>query len=109
MDAFYTMGVQRAGLQALETSYIIGTSKNIETIKGRYKFLQAVYEGSNVSVIGALKQAQNDPQYPACMKLAIEQYKNMYPGRDHLDFQLTILSNPNGFDLVDFYCTALVS
>ncbi len=31
MDAFFTMDVQRAAIQTMETLYIIATSKNIDT------------------------------------------------------------------------------
>jgi len=35
MDNFIAIDIQRAAIQTMETSYIIGTSKNIDTIKSR--------------------------------------------------------------------------
>lgn len=109
MDNFFAMDIQRAGIQALETAYIIGTSKNIETIKSRYNFFLTIPEGGSTSLIGTLKQGQNNPQYSTYTKMAIDSYKTNYYDRPLQDYQLNLLSNPNGFDLNNFYCNSLVN
>lgn len=101
MDNFFVIEMQSAGMQVLESSYIIATSKNIETIKSRHEFL--------LERIASLKQGQSNPQYSAGVQLATEHYKTMYYDRPLQDYQLTILSNPNGFDLNNFYCNSLVN
>ena len=101
MDNFFTIEMQSAGMQVLESSYIIATSKNIETIKSRHEFL--------LERIARLKQGQSNSQYSACVQLTTEHYKTMYYDRPLQDYQLTILSNPNGFDLNNFYCNSLVN
>lgn len=101
MDTFFTMDVQRAAIQTMETLYIIATSKNIETIKGRYDFL--------LTVIPTLKSAKSNPQYPTIIKMALDQFKTMHPAIVPQDYQLAILSNPDTFDVSDFYCHSLVN
>lgn len=85
----------------MDTVYIICTSKNIETIKSRHDFL--------LTIIDTLKQGQNNPQYSVYIQVAIDSYKSLYYDRPPQDYQLAILSNPNDFDLNDFYCKALVN
>lgn len=101
MDNFFTIEMQSAGMQVLESSYIIATSKNIETIKSRHEFL--------LQRIVSLKQGQSNTQYSDCVQLTTEHYKTFYYARPLQDYQLTILSNPNGFDLNNFYCNSLVN
>lgn len=101
MDDFFAMSIRGAGIQVMETVYIISTSKNIETIKSRHDFL--------LTIIDTLKQGQNNPQYSASIQMAIEYYTSLYHDRAPQDYQLSILSNPNDFDLGDFYCKALIN
>ena len=101
MDNFFAMDIRRAGIQVMETVYIIGTSKNIETIKSRHDFL--------LTIIDTLKQGQNNPQYSVYIQAAIDYYKSSYYDRPPQEYQLAILSNPSDFDLNDFYCKALVN
>ena len=100
MDNFFAMDTRRAGIQVMETVYIIGTSKNIETIKSRHNFL--------LTIIDTLKQRQNNPQYSVYIQAAIDYYKSVYYDQSPQDYQLAILSNPSDFDLNDFYCKALI-
>ena len=109
MDTFFAMDIQRAGIQVMETVYIIGTSKNIDTIKSRYSFLLTIPVGTSVSVLGTLQQGQSNREYSTYIQMAIDQYKTIYPGRVPQDYQLAILSNPNRFDLNEFYCNSLVN
>lgn len=70
MDSFFLIEMQSAGTQVLESAYIIATSKNIETIKGRYVFLSQRIE--------SLRQGQNNSQYITCIQSTIENYKRIY-------------------------------
>ena len=101
MDNFFTIEMQSAGIQVLESSYIIATSKNLDTIMSRYDYL--------LQRIACLKQGQNNPQYSSCVQLTTEHYKTMYYDRSLQDYQLAVLSNPNSFDLNKFYCNSLVN
>jgi hypothetical protein len=101
MDSIYSMQMQSAGMQVLESSYIIATSKNIDTIKSRYEFL--------IERTLSLKEGQNNPQYSSCVQLVTDRYKELYYDRPLQDYQLSILSNPNSFDISNFYCNSLVN
>mgnify|MGYP001176929154 CR=1 FL=1 len=114
MDNFFAMDIQRAGMQALETAYIIGTSKNIETIKSRYNFLlnaPEVPQGLDpaLSILDTLKKGQSNPQYSTLIETACDNYKTNYYDRPLQDYQLNLVTNPNGFDLNSFYCISLVN
>ncbi len=85
----------------METVYIIGTSKNIDTIKSRHNFL--------LTIIGTLKQGQSNSQYSTYIQMSLDYYKTVYYDRAPQDYQLAILSNPNNFDLNEFYCNSLVT
>lgn len=98
---YLPQNIQRTGLQALETINIIGTSKAIDTIKGRYEFL--------LKIIDTLKRGQNNSRYLSDIQKSIDQYKSMYYDRVPQDYELALLLKPNNFDLTDFYCKALFS
>jgi hypothetical protein len=93
--------MQSAGMHVLESSYIIATSKNIDTIKSRYEFL--------LERTVSLKEGQSNPQYSSCVQLATDRYQKLYYDRPLQDYQLSILSNPNGFEISKFYCNSLVN
>jgi len=95
------MDVQRAAIQTMETLYIIATSKNIATISGRYDFL--------LTVIPTLRSAKSNPDYSTIIKMALEQFKTMRPGSEPQNYQLAVLSNPDTFDINDFYSNSLVN
>jgi len=101
MDTFFTMDTQRAVIQTMESLYILATSKNIETIKGRYDFL--------LTLIPTLKSAKNNSQYYNVMQSAFGQFKTMYPTSVPQEYQLSFIHNPETFDINEFYCSSLVN
>jgi len=101
MDNLFLMQMQSAGIQVLESVYIIATSKNIDTIISRHDFL--------LQRISTLKQGQSNFQYSDCVQLTIEHYKKMYYDRPLQDYQISILSNPSSFNINEFYCTSLAN
>ena len=101
MDTFFSIDTQRAAIQTMESLYILATSKNIETIKERYDFL--------LTLIPTLKFAKNNSQYSTVIQLALGQFKTLRPASVPQEYQLAVLSNPESFDINEFYCTALVN
>lgn len=101
MDNFFALEMQSTGIQVLESAYNIATSKNINTITSRHDFL--------LQRIAALRQGQSNLQYSSIIQMVTERYKTMYYDRPLQDYQLDILSNPNSFDLNNFYCSSLVN
>ena len=101
MDDIFSSQMQSIGIQVLESSYIIASSKNIDTIISRYEFL--------LVRTATLKQEQNNPAYSSCAQLVTDRYKELYYDRPLQDYQLSILSNPTGFDIGGFYCNSIVN
>lgn len=101
MDSLFEIEIQSAGMQVLESSYIIATSKNMETIKSRFDFLSKRIE--------SLKLAQNNSQYLTSIQLPTENYQALYHDRPIQEYQYMILTNPQGFELIDFYCRSLLN
>ena len=101
MDTFIALDTPRAIVQTMESLYILATSKNIETIKGRYDFL--------LTLIPRLKYAKNNSQYSNIIQSAFEQYKTMYPTIVPREYQLSVINNPETFDINEFYCSSLVN
>jgi hypothetical protein len=99
VDNYLPQKIHQVGLQTLETIHIIGTSKAIDTIKGRYEFL--------LKIIDVLKKGQSNSRYLSDIQKSIDQYKSMYYDRVPQDYELALLLKPSNFDLTDFYCKAL--
>lgn len=96
---YLPQNIQRTGLQVLETIHIIGTSKAIDTIKGRYDFL--------LQIIGILQKGQSNSRYLSDIQKSIDTYKSMYYDRVPQHYELALLLKPTEFDLTDFYCKSL--
>lgn len=101
MDDYFSMSIQGVGIQILETVHIISTTKNFDTIRSRYEFLQ--------ERIDTLRKAESNRQYSVDIKAAIEQYKSMYINSSISDVEFSAISKPNNFDVQNFYCEALVA
>lgn len=101
MDNYFSMSIQGLGLQVLETVHIIATTKNFDTIKGRYELL--------LERIDTLRKAENNKQYSADINTSIETYKSMYYDRPLQNIELSAILKPNNFDPPNFYCGALVA
>jgi|SRR4051812_16681173 hypothetical protein len=95
------MTVQGAGLQVLETVHIISTTKNFDTIKGRYELL--------LERIESLRKAENNRLYTTDINASIERYKSMYYDRPLQNFEIAAVIKPNNFNVQNFYCEALVN
>lgn len=101
MDNYFSMSIQGLILQVLETVHIIATTKNFDTIKGRYELL--------LERIDTLRKAESNRQYPADVNTSIGRYNSMYYDRPLHDFELAAIIKPNSFDAQNFYCEALVA
>jgi hypothetical protein len=95
------MSIQGVALQVLESVHIIATTKNIDTLKGRYELL--------LERVATLRNAETNRLYSADINASIETYKSMYHDRMLTDLQLSAVSKPTQFNVRSFYCEALVS
>lgn len=62
-----------------------------------------------LTIIPTLRSAKHSPQYSTLIERALDQFKTMYPASVAQDYQLAVLSNPDTFDVNEFYCTSLVN
>ncbi len=101
MDNYFSMSIQGVGLQVLETVHIIATTKNFDTLKGRYELL--------VERLDTLRKAESNQQYSADIYTSIETYKSMYYDRPLQEFEISSVLKPNIFNAQNFYCDALAN
>lgn len=85
----------------MESLYNLANTKNIQTIKSSYEFL--------LILIPKLKSAKNNSHYSTIIQSALGQYNAMHPGKVPQEYQLTALTNPDTFNLNEFYCSSLVN
>jgi hypothetical protein len=97
--SYFPQNIQRTGLQVLETLSIIGTSKALDTITGRYNFL--------LTIIDVLKEGSEHTRYISDIQNSIDTYKSMYYDRIPQGYELAFLLKPKEFDLIEFYCLSL--
>ena len=86
MDNYFSMSIQGVGLQVLETVHIFATTKNFDTLKGRYELL--------LERIATLRNAESNRLYSTDINTSIETYKSMYYDRPLQDIELSAVLNP---------------
>mgnify|MGYP007068357933 CR=1 FL=1 len=99
MENLFEFYIQQACRLVLDCHYIIGTSKNIETMKGRYILLLEHFE--------TLKQGQDNSDYFTTIVNVIELHNRTFPNAPLQKYQLEAISDPNAFNLIEFYCNSL--
>lgn len=85
--------------QILETTSIMSTSKNIDTIEGRWEFLKKRLE--------TLRWASMEDGYKTKVQRGLDQYKTTYYNKDVYGWQVSILMNPYGHDIHKFYAKCI--
>lgn len=88
-----------AVIQILETTAIMASSKNIDTIEGRADFLQDRME--------TIEWAYLEKGYQAVLQKGLDEYKTTYYDSDVYDWQLKILVDPHSFNLTLFYAKCI--
>jgi len=91
--------IQRRGIQLLESLNILFTTKNIDTLKGRYEFILKMYDD--------FEKASYHGRYSSDIQIAIDEYKTMYYDKIINAIELEILAKPNKEKLLDFYSDSL--
>ena len=95
------MQIQRQGLQILESLSILNSTKNLDTLVGRYEFITKMYDD--------FIKASYNKRYTSDIQTSIDQYKSMYYDRILNDFELGLLVQPNEENLKDYYSQCLFS
>ncbi len=91
--------IQRQGIQLLESLNILHTTKNIDTLKGRYDFIEKMYDD--------FIKASYNKRYVSDIQVAIDEYKTMYYDKIISDFELNLLIQPENENLKDYYSECL--
>lgn len=91
--------LQNKGVQLLESIHIVGATKNIDTLIGRYDFILKMYDDFiDVSTSG---------RYLSDIQISIDRYKSMYYDRVINDYELKLIVQPNQNDMKDFFTKSL--
>ena len=91
--------IQRQGIQLLESFNILSTTKNLDTLKGRFEFIQKLYDD--------FIKASYNKRYISDIQISIDQYKTMYYDKILKDFELQLLVKPEHEKLIDYYSLCL--
>lgn len=97
IDVMYD--VRRIGVQAMESAYIVATSKTVDTVVSRYEFLSELYMG--------LVTQFATPTYSLHVQQAIDQFKAVRYNTIPEAYQMQLVIDPTSFDLPEFYTVAL--
>ncbi len=87
-------------LKLLESVYIITTSKNIDTIVGRYNFL--------LQPIILLSAYSFEERYLSDMQHGLDKYKQLYYDRIPTDEQIFLIKNPSLKNLQSLYLPNII-
>jgi len=88
-------------IQAMESSYLVATSKAIDTVVSRYELLKARLNG--------LKSARSRGAYLTSAQEGIDRFKLNFYNTIPADYQIAIVTEPDKFDLSEFYARSLLN
>lgn len=97
MDVMFD--VRRIGVQAMESAYIVATSKTVDTVVSRYELLSELYMG--------LVAQSTAPSYSLHMQEAVDQFKAVRYNTIPESYQMQLVLDPKSFDLPEFYANSL--
>jgi hypothetical protein len=91
--------VSRIALQAMESAYIVATSKTLDTVMSRYQFLTSLHAG--------LIKESATLGYSLHIQRAIDQFKDVRYQTIPEAYQMQLVVEPLSFDLAEFYALSL--
>lgn len=86
-------------LQVLETIEIISSTRSIDTLKSRYKFLK--------SILPELIKDSNSSEYKVEFQQALDYYKQAYYDKTPTQDQLQCIISPDSFNIEEYLCRSL--
>tara|TARA_Y100000588_G_scaffold363943_1_gene427086 strand:- start:890 stop:1780 length:891 start_codon:yes stop_codon:yes gene_type:complete len=92
--------IQRQGIQLLESFNIIDNTKNIDTLKSRFEFVQKLYDN--------FVKASFNKRYISDIQNAIDEYKSMYYDKILNDYEISLILKPEHDKLSAFYGESLM-
>lgn len=91
--------IQGQGIQLLESFSILNTTKSLDTLIGRYEFIDKMYDD--------FVKASHNQRYITDIQVSIDKYKSMYYDRVINDFELALLVKPDFSNLSNYYADCL--
>lgn len=91
--------VQGWSLQLLESLHLLHTTKNFDTLKGRYDFINQFYYD--------LCLAKHNKRYTADIQKGIDNFKSTYYETTLQDFEIDLLYNPDQKKLKELYLRSI--
>lgn len=88
-------------IQTLESIHIMDTTKNHDTLKGRYQFVK--------ETLDVLKVASFNKRYLTDVQLGLDQYKTLYYDKTPTQLQIAALLKPNDFNCEEYYCKCIMN
>ena len=83
------------GVQILESLNIIATTKSIDTLLGRFEFLEKIYDYFIL--------ASSNKRYISDIQISIDEYKTRFYERIPMESEINLLIKPNKNNLITFY------
>lgn len=93
--------IQRRGLQLLESASILNSTKNIDTLKGRMEFIEALYDD--------LVKASHNKRFVTDAQKSIDQYKSMYYDKVLNQVEVGLLLKPSHALLNSYYAACIMN
>lgn len=87
--------IRRQGVQILESLHILATTKNIDTLKGRFEFIDKQY----VDFV----KASSHKRFVSDIQHSIDEYKATYYERIPDEYEINLLIKPSIENLITFY------
>ncbi len=100
VHSYVPMIIIGKGVQFLESMYVIGTTKNLDTLSGRISFVDSIYSD-------IIKASQFD-RYISDFQQSIGTYKTRYYDRIITDYQMELLLYPDIDKIKSFYADCIV-
>lgn len=92
--------IQRQGFQLLESLSILNSTKNYDTLKGRFEFVEKFYDD--------FIKASYNKRYINDVQKSIDEYKSMYYDKILSSFEVSLILKPNHKELSSYYAECLM-
>ena len=87
--------IERRGIQILESLHILSNTKNIDTLKGRFEFIENLYDD--------FVNASSHKRFVSDIQNSIDEYKMTYYERIPNEYEINLLIKPDKENLKKFY------
>lgn len=93
--------VRNRSLQLLESVHLLDTTKNFDTLKGRYEFITTFYDD--------LTLAKHNERFTSDIQHGIDRFKTTYYETQLNDYEIDLLYNPDHGKLKKYYLNCIAN